>query len=130
MRQYIFNEIDAERAYQDGKWGHRTDDTLNTPWMWAAYIAAYATKWMVGTFAPLQRAVTDDFRAKMIKTAAICVAAVESIDRQRAGGGSCFFETGATKVLGVCQGTPIQDLRIHDDEVVVVAEGGGFRDPE
>lgn len=88
----IYDEIKKERDYQDGKWGHTVDDEKNTPWMWLAYIAAYASKWMVGTFPPLTREVGDDFRAKMIKTAAICVAAVESIDRQRAAKGRAFYE--------------------------------------
>ncbi len=89
----VYDEIRAERAYQDGKWGHNVDDTMNTPWMWVSYIAAYATKWMVGTFAPLSPDTVDDFRKKMIKTAAICVAAVESLDRQRKNSGKAFFES-------------------------------------
>lgn len=88
----IYDEIKAEREYQDKRWGHVVDDTQNTPWMWVAYIAAYATKWMVGTFTPLGAKVGDDFRAKMIKTATIAVAAVESFDRQRAENGKAFYE--------------------------------------
>ena len=88
----IYDEIQKEREYQDGQWGHKTDDTQNTPWMWAAYIALYSTKWMVGTFAPLGPKVTDDFRAKMVKTAALAIAAIESIDRQRAVAGRTFYE--------------------------------------
>lgn len=91
----IYDEIRKEREYQDGKWGHETDDTLNTPWMWASYIGQYATKWMSGTFAPLGRDVTDNFRTCMIKVAAIAVAAIESIDRQRHDGGTTFFEKSA-----------------------------------
>lgn len=90
-REVIFAQIEQEREYQQKRWGNTTDDTLNTPWMWVSYIAAYATKWMVGTFLPLKADVVTDFRAKMIKTAAICVAAVESIDRQRANG-KTFYE--------------------------------------
>ncbi len=92
MRQKIFDEIEAERAYQDGRWGHETDDTMNTPWMWAAYIASYATKWMTGHFLPLRTGTVNAFRISMIKTAAISVAAVESIDRQRARNGRAFYE--------------------------------------
>lgn len=29
----IYAEIEKERAYQDKRWGVKTDDTLNTPWM-------------------------------------------------------------------------------------------------
>jgi hypothetical protein len=88
----VYDEIKAERDYQDGRWGHTTDDTLNTPWMWVAYIAKYATLWMVGTFLPLKPAVVSDFRVKMIKTAATAVAAIESLDRQRAESGKAFYE--------------------------------------
>lgn len=87
----IFAEIEAERAYQDGKWGTEVDDTRNTPWMWAAYIAQYATRWMKGKFMPLKRDDTMAFRESMIKTAAIAVAAVESIDRQLEGGSQTTF---------------------------------------
>lgn len=87
----VYEEIQAERAYQDKKWGHEIDDTKNTPWTWSSYIGQYSTKWMVGTFPPLSKFV-DDFRSKMIKVAAIAVAAVESIDRQRANSSKAFFE--------------------------------------
>lgn len=93
-RAKIFAEIETERAYQQKRWGDRTDDTLNTPWMWTAYIAQYATKWMAGTFSPLAKPNVDDFRAKMLKTASIAIAAVESIDRQRAEDGRTFYEQG------------------------------------
>jgi hypothetical protein len=88
----VYDEIKAEREYQDKRWGVGSDDTLNTPWMWSSYIGKYATNWMAGTFQPLEGRVVDGFRKSMIKTAAIAVAAVESIDRQRAGGGKTFFE--------------------------------------
>lgn len=90
-RGAIFKAIEDERAYQQERWGNTTDDTLNTPWMWVSYICAYATKWMGGDFLPLPRSRTDTFRVMCIKVAAIAVAAVESIDRQRAVGG-CFYE--------------------------------------
>jgi hypothetical protein len=88
----VYDEIKQERDYQDNRWGHEIDDTLNTPWMWAAYINAYSTKWMSGTFTPLGESVVDKFRAAMIKTAALAVAAVESIDRQRNEKQKAFFE--------------------------------------
>lgn len=88
----ILEEIKAEREYQVGKWGTKVDDADNTPWMWAAYIGQYATRWMVGTFLPLKRHVTDDFRTCMIKVATLALAAVESIDRQRENDGKTFYE--------------------------------------
>jgi hypothetical protein len=91
-RKGIFAEIEKERAYQQDRWGDKTDDTLNTPWMWAAYIGLYSTKWMAGTFSPLKRDVTDTFRACMVKVACLAVAAIESVDRQREQHGSAFYE--------------------------------------
>lgn len=90
----ILEEIKNERARQDAMWGHEIDDTKNTPWMWAAYIAQYATKWMVGSFTPFERTTVDGFRTCMVKVAAIAVAAIESLDRQRAKGGA-FYEKEA-----------------------------------
>jgi hypothetical protein len=89
----IFQEIRAEREYQERRWGNGADDTLNTPWMWSAYIAQYATRWMAGTFLPLGRDVTDAFRACMVKVACLAVAAIESVDRQRAQKGKAFYES-------------------------------------
>lgn len=91
-RAKILVEIDEERQYQDKKWGTELDDTVNTPWMWVAYIVAYAGKWMAGNFLPLPRPDINAFRTCMIKVAAICVAAVESLDRQREKSGKAFYE--------------------------------------
>ena len=88
----IFDEIKAERQYQDKRWGHELDDRLNTPFHWVAYITQYATKWMAGTWPPFGRDTTDDFRKMMIKVAAIAVAAIESLDRQRVNKGNAFYE--------------------------------------
>lgn len=88
----ILSEIFSEVEYQESRWGTESDDTRNTPWMWSAYIAQYATRWMAGTFAPLKSTTVFTFRKSMIKVAAIAVAAVRSIDRQRAANGHAFYE--------------------------------------
>lgn len=88
----IFEEIRRERQHQVERWGNDVDDSVNTPWMWASYIAQYATSWMRGTFAPIDRTVTDAFRQSMVKVATLAVAAIESIDRQRNKQGTTFFE--------------------------------------
>lgn len=91
----IYDQIKAERAYQKKRWGDELDDKYNTPWMWVAYITAYATRWMIGSFIPLERPVVEKFRDSMIKVAALAVAAVESLDRQRAGAERrAFYEKG------------------------------------
>lgn len=78
-RESILKEVAHERDYQDGVWGHKTDDTKITPWMWVSYVTRYSSQWMRGLFPPIPRK-------------AIAVAAVESIDRQREEKGETFYE--------------------------------------
>ena len=84
-------EVRAERAYQNDKWGTTSDDTRNTPFHWVAYLAKYSTGWLRGEWVFTTEA-TNAFRTAMIKVAAIAVAAVESLDRQRSRQGKAFFE--------------------------------------
>lgn len=95
-RNRLYDEIDTELAYQFNKWGTEADDTQNTPWMWVSYITQYATKWMKGLFC-FPTSITDEFRKCMIKVAATAIAAVESLDRQRAKNGKAFYEVEDTK---------------------------------
>lgn len=88
----VLNEIAQERTYQENKWGNETDDTVNTPNDYCTYLSAYATKWFPGGFLPYNPQTVDEFRTSMVKTAAIAVAAVESIDRQREALGHTFYE--------------------------------------
>lgn len=92
IRDPIFEEIDKERRYQQERWGNGADDAKNTPWHFVAYIAKYAGGWQAGTWAPLQTDVVTAFRTAMVKVAAIAVAAIESVDRQRAAVGHAFYE--------------------------------------
>lgn len=72
-RDIIFVEIDEERLYQDRVYGGADfDDSLEEK-HWLKFISEYANG--VG------RAEDYDFRTRMVKTAALCVAAVESFDR-------------------------------------------------
>jgi hypothetical protein len=73
-RESIYRAIDAEREYQDGKWGTKFDD-LNTANDWVAYIALY-----------LGKAVTlpwnkEAYSLALVKVAALCVAALETLER-------------------------------------------------
>lgn len=88
----VLEEIKAEREYQLKKWGDEVDRTINTPNDFAAYIAHHSTRWFKGGFTPYPKNVVDDYRTQMIKTAALAVAAVEALDRQRDDQGSAFFE--------------------------------------
>jgi len=75
-RSYIYAAIQAERDYQDKKWGGAANDDRNTSYEWVAWIAAYLTKWLHVSVPPLS------FRDCMVKVAALAVAAIESCDRQ------------------------------------------------
>ena len=73
----IFEEIRNERAYQDAKWGGQEhDDGVETEDSWVHYITEYANS--------TGRAEGRAFRERMIKVAALAVAALESHDRKAA----------------------------------------------
>jgi len=74
IREEIFESIEKERDYQDGKWGTDFDDK-NTANDWATYIGGYAA-----ASAPLQLD-KGVFETKMLKVAALAVAAIEASRR-------------------------------------------------
>lgn len=91
-RAAILAAIDAERAYQDERWGHVADDTLNSPNDWVAFIAHHSSRWRDGSFAPHPAETVAAFRKQMIKAAALAVAAIESLDRQTEASGAPFYQ--------------------------------------
>lgn len=88
----VYEELQKERDYQVEKWGVEADDTVNTPNDWVAYISHHSSRWFDGGFTPYNTATVDDFRTQMIKTAALAIAAIESLDRQREKDGRPFYE--------------------------------------
>lgn len=78
----ILDAIRNERLRQDQLWGTEFDDK-NTCNDWATYAAHYATSAAMPTVAgdPID---VDRFKVKMLKAAAICVAAIEACDRNDA----------------------------------------------
>jgi hypothetical protein len=83
--------VKEERDYQIMKWGNDADDALNDPYSWLTWINMTGTKWACGQH-QFTTEMTDDFRQRMIQVAALAVAAVESIDRQREENGKTFYE--------------------------------------
>jgi len=72
----IAGEVLAERQYQEDKWGDKFDKK-NTPNDWVCYIAKY-----------LGQAVTlpwdaATFRKMLVKTAALCFAAIQWCDKTK-----------------------------------------------
>lgn len=70
----VYEEIKAERSYQDSRWGTAFDDK-NTANDWVAYISMYAAK------ASPEKWDAAEFRKGMIKVATLAVAAIETFDR-------------------------------------------------
>lgn len=74
-RPEIYAEIDTERAYQDAIWGADVDDKWSED-DWVQWIENYSKG--IGRAEKYK----GDFRTRMLKTAAICIAAIESLERQ------------------------------------------------
>lgn len=91
--QEIMKGLHSELKYQEERWGHEADDTKNTPNDWATYIAHYSTRWFPNDYVPYTQETVDSFRDHMLKTAAIAIAAVQSLDRQRDANGVAFYES-------------------------------------
>jgi len=78
MRDKIFGEINAERDYQDEKWGSEFDNS-NTLNDWATYITIY-----LGHAANMDNINDSETqRSHMLKVAALAVAALETFDRNK-----------------------------------------------
>ena len=69
-RQDVFEKIEAERAYQDVKWG-TAFDSRNTPNDWVAYISKYLGQAVTMPFDP------GAFRTQLLKVATLATAALE-----------------------------------------------------
>ena len=72
-RAEIFEAIEAEREYQQRRWGNEFDHK-NTPNDWIAYLTLYAGK---AVTLPFDAHV---FRTMVLKVATLCVAALEQDD--------------------------------------------------
>lgn len=72
--EQIFQEIKDERDYQNKKWGTEFD-SKNTPNDWICYIVQYAGK---SVTLPWNY---EMFRKMLVKTASLCVAAIEWCDK-------------------------------------------------
>lgn len=68
----IYAEITGERQYQDKKWGGADHDDKQSQTEWMNDIAGYLNH------------TTYDFRTRMVKVAALAVAAIQAHDRNAA----------------------------------------------
>jgi len=76
----IYEEIEMERFYQDRTWGGPEHDDKHAVRDWVAYIVNYLGK-TVDRDASWGRNL-EVARRYLIKVAALCVAAIESINRK------------------------------------------------
>lgn len=74
-REKVFDDIDAERREQNAQWGGEEHDDEHIAAEWCGFIA-YQCRQMVKPQG-LRKA-----RARMVKIAALAVAAIESFDRR------------------------------------------------
>lgn len=70
----IFEEISLEREYQDQRWGELFDDK-NTVNDWGSFVSLYLGR------AVSMGATPAEQRKGMLKAASLCVAALETFDR-------------------------------------------------
>ena len=80
MRNDIFKEIEAERVAQDERWGGPEHDDKHGSYDWIAFITRN-----VG-LAVTRPWDAREFRRRMVRVAALAVAAVEWVDRAEARG--------------------------------------------
>lgn len=71
----VYEEIQKEREHQDIKWGGPGEDDLNTDHNWIAYIIKQTGQ------AVTRQGDRSNFRQRMIRVAALAVAAIERCDR-------------------------------------------------
>jgi hypothetical protein len=78
IRENIYDEISAERDYQDRQWGGPAHDDKHGSHDWVAYLNVY-----LGNAVKADKWAFDAklYRKAMIKVAALAVAAVEWVDR-------------------------------------------------
>ncbi len=81
--------IHEERKYQADRWADGTEDGLdkidddkNEATDFVAHIAHHSSRWFPGGFPPYGRGVLADFKAQMVKVAALAFAAYKWADRR------------------------------------------------
>lgn len=81
-RTNVIASVLQERAAQDRQWGGEEHDDEHTAPQWLQIIGRHLAK-ARGTSRKVVRA---DYRSRLVKVAALCVAAIEAIDRRHAKG--------------------------------------------
>jgi hypothetical protein len=80
MQSVIEDAIDDERSRQDEQWGGAEHDDEHDADEWESVIVKHANR-LTGS-GVCDRVASPDYRARLIKIAAIAIAAIESFDRR------------------------------------------------
>jgi hypothetical protein len=80
---YTYGEITKERNRQDEIWGGPEHDDTHTPEEWRSYI-----QYQINNMSPSDRMTSaildeDNYRTRLIRIAALAVAAIQSLDRKK-----------------------------------------------
>lgn len=84
-RAMLFMEVEVERAHQDGQWGGLEHDLRHAPETWALLLARHVGRLAGDCIAPDRDPCTfpSDYRERLVKVAAIAIAALEAHDGVR-----------------------------------------------
>ena len=85
--EQVFDEISRERASQDEEWGGADHDDSHERTDWVKFIEKQCRLARTAKDRPL-----DDYESRMVKIAALAVAAIESSRRERMTTGADLFE--------------------------------------
>lgn len=79
----IFAEVVAERVAQDGKWGGPEHDDQHNEYDWLDFISE-----RIGKIQPFDTSPAGlaQYRRRLVQTAALAVAGIQSLDRRQARG--------------------------------------------
>ena len=121
-------EKELDSAVQ--KWGAENDDCRNSPMEWAGYLSRYSTNWLDGGHFPWSAQTVDKFRHSMVQCAAIALAAIQSLDRQRRENGVPFYqdETAEFQISGSFSFPP-PPVIIGDHCVTIDEDGRAWWSP-
>lgn len=108
----VIPDICEERALQDEQWGGpKTDDTRNSA-QWVEYID-HQLEYITASVQGQRQLNPGEFRERMVKVAALAIAAIQSYDR---GGGTyaSTAEAEAEERCGECPACKLEDfMRQH-----------------
>lgn len=81
QREVIMHDVLHERVAQDKQWGGQDHDDEHLEDDWCHYIAKQNARALTVAMSSKQESL-DEYRSRMVKIAALAIAALESFDRR------------------------------------------------